>query len=113
MPTILNQAIRNGDIETVKQTVNQSNLQRAFKLSSKSGDIPIIKFLIENKADVQTDDNYAIKKASKIGDYLVAKFLIESRADVSSGNNYAVKQARKKGYFFLVKLLIENKAELI
>ena len=53
----------------------------------KSGRIPeghleVVKFLVEKRANIQADNNYAVKCASMYGHLEVVKFLIANGAEL-------------------------------
>jgi len=79
----------------------------------KQGKLEIVKFLVELKADITAEDNWAVQSASSNGHMETVKFLIENKADITAlNNNWVVQSASSKGCLETVKFLVENKADI-
>ena len=58
--------------------------------SIRGDDLEIVKYLLENGADINAKDNYgttALMKASSNGQLEIVQFLIENGADINIKNN--------------------------
>ena len=79
----------------------------AIMMASENGYVETVKALIEEGADVRTNDNYAIQEASTYGYKEVVELLIEAGADVKACSGWSVQEAYSNGYKEVVKLLIQ------
>ncbi len=70
----------------------------------------MVRYLVENGADVRANDDYAIKQASKNGHLEVVRYLVENGADVRAENDCAVKWAFEYGHSKIVSYLVEKGA---
>ena len=61
--------------------------------SVKLGLLPIVKKLIEQGANVNTDDDLAIKWAARDGHLEIVKYLVSQGANVHAQDDYAIKWA--------------------
>ena len=43
------------------------SVQNNFEIACSNGDLQVVKYLVENKADITADDNEAVKCASENG----------------------------------------------
>ena len=116
----LEDAINENNIEEVKKLITVENRDEALFMA---GNEEIIKFLIENGADVnfQTEDGWtsygwtALMSAVEQGNIEISKLLIENGADVNLQNENgwsALKYAIKQRNIEISKLLIDNGADV-
>lgn len=111
----------------------------AMRCASLFGHLHVVKYLVEQGADVTSKDNAAIEQASSRGNIKIVEYLIENGADINSCNksiiNYALanhdfkfvndvaekiditdelKMALKRHYMddILVKYLVENGVDI-
>lgn len=68
-------------------------------------DLEVIKKLIEDGADVNARDNYALRWASKNGHLDIVRYLIEHGANIHANNDCALLHAENNGYLDVVKFL--------
>jgi len=72
-----------------------------------------VKFLLENKADVTTQNNAPLINCSYHCDSDIIKLLVSSKADITARNNeFVIRACSLKRNVDLVKYLIENKADI-
>ena len=90
----------------------KTNNNYALRWASRYGHLDVVKYLVENSADVKTNNNSAVRLASEYGHLDVVKYLVENGADIKANNNYAVRIASKNGHLDVVKYLVENGADL-
>lgn len=87
-------------------------------VASKNGDVGRVRFLLEDKADVnerQSNGVTSLIMASYGGYYDVVKILLENKADVNARQNNGATSlvaASYKGHYAIAKLLIDNKADV-
>ena len=74
--------------------------------------VEIMKYLIENGADVHARDDYAIRYSAKNGHIEVVKYLIDNGADIHACNDFALRYSAANGHLEVVKYLIENGADV-
>jgi hypothetical protein len=81
---------------------------KAFQLSSKHGQLNIVKFFLEEtNVDPADDDNNAIQQASKNGHLDIVRLLIvDPRVDPSDNEDSAIQLASAFGHTEIVRLLL-------
>lgn len=119
-------ASKHCDYDLIKLLINhESNLELskrhqfvcvinnyAFKRAIDEQYFNIVKLLLENGADIHSENDYALKKATQQGCFKIVKLLIENGANIHFKNNLALKIAIKNRYFNIVELLLENGADI-
>ena len=85
---------------------------KALRLASENGHLPVVKYLVELGADIHYFDNYAVRWASRYGHLEIVKHLVEHGADVTAEDNYAVRWASRNEHLSVVKYLVENAADI-
>mgnify|MGYP001202680553 CR=1 FL=1 len=74
--------------------------------------VEVMKYLIDNGADIHANDDYALSCSANNGHLEVVKYLIEQGADVHAYNDAALRSSAYNGHFEVVKYLIENGADV-
>jgi len=102
-----------GNLEIVKLYLEKHNpsieeKNKSLKKSVKKGFLNIFKYLIENGADIHTDNDYAFKKSVKKGYFNIFKYLIENGVDIHTDNDYALRTSVKKGRGKFIEYLSNN-----
>jgi ankyrin repeat protein len=72
----------------------------------------MIKFLVNNGADVHVDNEACLRYAAYKGNTEIVKFLLDNGADVHAENDHALKWSNINGHvetYNLIKKHIENK----
>ncbi len=120
-------AAKNGDLEKLESLLESGNLDvdaaneygiTALFHAAKEGHYEIVKFLIDNGAEVGLGDRSetnALMNAARNGHYEIVKFLLKSGAEVnfaSKDNMTALAYAIENGHSAVVKLLLENGANV-
>ena len=72
---------------------------------SKLGNLPMVKALVENGADIHADDDDALQWSAYYGHLSVVKYLVENGADVNAGNGFALQYATYYGHSDIVEYL--------
>jgi ankyrin repeat protein len=79
-----------------------------FGASCQSGNIEMIKFLIENGINIHNDNDRPFAVACSGGKIDVVKIFIENKFDIHIDDDYALKVSCQRGHLDLVKFLISN-----
>jgi len=83
--------------------------------SNTSADINkdnIVKYLIENGANIHGDNDYALCSAAENDHLDIVKYLHENGANIHADNDYALRLSAENGYLEIVKYLVENGANI-
>ena len=81
------------------------NKNRALIKASYYGNLPLVKYLVENGADITAEENAALRWASEKGHFDIVKYLVEHGADITARDNSALKWAIAFGHSEVVKYL--------
>ena len=90
-----------------------SELNSIFSESVKDGHWGIVKFLVENKADIHAEDDAALRFSAIIGHFEIVKYLVEHGADIHAEDDYALIFSANNGYLKIVKYLVEHGANIM
>lgn len=107
-------AANNGKLRFMKYLVKHqganitNNADEFLGAAISSGNIKILKYLVENGANVQIYNNFPIRMAASSNNLEACEYLISKGADVNSGDSYSLCMATANGNFKLVKLLINH-----
>ena len=86
---------------------------RALQLACREGRLSVVKYLVEQGADVHTLDDYTpIILANQRGHLSVVKYLIEQGIDIHTENDQSLIVASKWGHLAIVKYLVEQGANI-
>ena len=88
------------------------NKNRALIYASIHGKLPIVKYLVEQGANVNHNNDLSLVYASENGHLTVVKYLVEHCANIHANNNESLRFAILKGHLSVVKYLVENGADL-
>ena len=67
----------------------------------------IVKYLVENGANINADDDFALRYAASNGSLHIVHYLVENGANISSRNYSAIRNAENKGFFDTASYLSE------
>jgi ankyrin repeat protein len=87
---------------------SQKNLDRALVKYSQSGNLEIVKYLVEHGADVHAGDDEALHLSSNNGHLEIVEYLVEHGADI----NVALFASSEHGHLHIVKYLVEHGADV-
>ena len=92
----------------------KGNIHSLLVASSRKGELPLVKYAIEQGADIREEwnMNIALIHASWKGHLNVVKYLVEKGADISTDEDEALKTAAEHGHFGVVKFLVEQGADI-
>ena len=87
-------------------------ISAALICSSYSGDLPVVKYLVEIGADIHAEEEEALRWATSSGQLSVAKYLVEKGAIIHANNSRAFIAACQYGHLEVVKYLVEHGADV-
>ena len=64
----------------------------------------ITKYLVENDADINANDDYALRQCACIGNLEMVDFLLKNGADIHARNDDALRESVLNGHIIVVKL---------
>jgi ankyrin repeat protein len=127
-PEMLRTALINGDLSTIQRIIINKQYdinitldnegQTPLIFASKYGNVPIVNFLLENRAKIDQGDKDGktpLMFASMNGHAPVVELLIQKHADVNKGNNKQETPlfwASRNGHAPVVELLIQKHADV-
>ncbi|AKI80641.1 putative ankyrin repeat protein [Acanthamoeba polyphaga mimivirus] len=91
-------------------TINSLNSQLVN--NCKTGNLNMVKYLIDLGADIKSDNNSAVIYASKNGHLEVVEYLVSQGANIRANKDLAVRWAFRKGHIEVVEFLISQGAKL-
>ena len=95
-------------VEVLKDTdFKIKDKESCLKWAVKKGYLDVVKYLVEQNANIHAQDNYALRWAATKGHLDVVKYLVESGANVSALNNYALENAALNRHLDVVEYLKE------
>jgi hypothetical protein len=100
------------DLEFLANIQKRSTFGRHYKFKSEAYSFYATSFLIENKADIHFENDYALRDGCKIGHTRTVALLLEQKADIHVSNDYGIRLASKHGHKDIVALLIQHKADI-
>jgi len=102
-----------GDFNYLKYLIETNvDINFALSMASKGSSLRVVKYLVENKADVSYDNNFAIINSVYFSSLQVIDFLLENKADITARNNQPIIEAVKRGESKILNFLIENKGDV-
>ena len=110
------EASEKGRLDVVKYLVeNGADIHAqddcALRWSAERGHLEVVRLLLENGADVHTRNNYALGWSAYYGNFEVVRLLLENGADVHANDDYALRWSAENGHLEVVRLLLENGAK--
>ena len=78
--------------------------------ASECGNLEVVKYLVEMRADITAKNNEAVRFAIENAHLPVLKYLVEHGADMNVQDNCALRWASYYGHLSVVKYLVENGA---
>jgi ankyrin repeat protein len=76
---------------------------RAIIWFVENGHLDVVKYLIEQGADIHAKNNEALRNSAEKGDLDIVKYLVEHGAAVHSIEDYALRYSAVKGHLEIVK----------
>jgi len=103
-----------GELELViwslKKGVKYNYITIALNSASEKGHLKIVKYLVENEANIHNSDEFPLRLAIYNGHLEIVKYLIELGAYIHIYEDFALRIASKNGYLEIVKYLVEKGA---
>jgi len=99
-----------GSLEIVKFLIeNGANIHVwndwTLRWAARNGHLEIVKYLVEKGANIHVMDERALHWAAENGHLEIVKYLVENGADIHAGNDYALCWAAERGHLKVVKYL--------
>ena len=83
-----------------------------LRLSAENGHLDMVKFLVQNGADIHMLDDYALLFAAENGHLDVVKFLVQNGANIQSRSDRALRFAAQNGQLDVIEFLVKNGADI-
>ena len=105
-------AAHTGDLEVIKSLVEKGvdvhiDNDYAFRYACQNGHFEIVKFLTDT--GIKNDIlNIGFCWASQMGHFKIVKFLFQKGADIHANDDYAILFTAEQGHFEIVKFLLEK-----
>ena len=114
---VLYSASRHGHLPLVKYLVENGadiNSEDGLALleAAEYGHLPVVKYLVENGVYINAEDGDALSLAAEKGNLPIVKYLVENGGDIHAQNNQALRLAAEKRHLEIVKYLVENGANI-
>ena len=87
------------------EVISFQDKDNALIEASSGGHLDIVKYLVENGADIHAENDYALIWASNYGHLEVVKYLVENGANIHAENDEALRTARWNEDLEVVKYL--------
>ena len=84
----------------------------ALKSASEHGNLEVVKYLVEQGADIHEEDDMVLQLASENGHRKVVEYLIEKGANIHANNDWALMVASRDGHLDVVEYLVESGADI-
>src|SRR5581483_2115027 len=84
----------------------------ALRWASSNGDLEIVRYLFEHGVNINVKDDYALQLASESGHLGVVKYLVEKGANIHTNADYPLRWASRKGHLEVVKYLVDQGANI-
>src|SRR6056297_2507006 len=90
---------KNGDLETLKQLVDQGYDPSAINIqcASRNRHLEVVKYLRQHTVD-RKEDYFVILDASQNGHLEIVKYLVSVGCDPKANNNISIRGASRKGH---------------
>jgi len=100
----INLILKNGFSETSQIDISAYN-ETLLSYSCKHGLIEVVKYLVENGANIHEPNNRALNRACQYGHLEIVKYLIESGADVYAYNNISLDWAKMNDHEEIIRYI--------
>jgi ankyrin repeat protein len=109
-------AVKSGNYALVRTLfgngVDNPTKEQALRFAAEKGYLEIVKFLVDNGANINTSDNLPLVAAAQFGHLEVVKFLIANRPAAHAKDSNAVMASALKGHLEVVKFLVEKEFDI-
>jgi len=110
----INVIFNNGFNEINGSQIDTSAFEETLLINcSRNGLIKIVKYLVENGANIHKCDNEALRWACKSSHLEIVRYLVENGADIHANHDQALKIAIENDHLKLVKYLVKNGANTV
>jgi hypothetical protein len=87
-------------------------IQDLLHEASEKGELDIVKYAVQNGADIHKSSDFPFRIAARKGHFEVAKYLLSLGSDVNADHGEAIRYASLNGYLDFVKYLVEHGANI-
>lgn len=112
----LHKAVEYGKLDVTKHLLHHGGFgsysSSMIGTSASNGHFEVVKFFVENGADIHANSEFALKSSAKNNHFSIVKYLVEKGADIHVDNDYPFQYSAHHEYFKLIKFLIENGANI-
>ena len=95
-----------------EEVISFQDKNEALTFASQEGHIDIVKYLVENGADIHARNDWALIMASENGHLDIVKYLVNEGADIHVRKDWALRIASEKGHLDIVKYLVNEGADI-
>ena len=67
-----------------------------YRWASENGHLEVVRYLVEQGANIHANNDYAIRWASENGHLEVVRYLVEKGANIHANNDYAIQMGISK-----------------
>jgi hypothetical protein len=93
-------------------SILRKGIQEVLFYGARNGNIEIVQYALEEKADINSEENEnnytALEIATKEGYLSIVQYLFEKGANIKNDNDFSLSLAAEKGYFEIVQFLHEK-----
>ena len=114
---LLISASQEGELSLIKYAIENGadlhyDADGALSYASRGGHLDVVKWLIANGAAIRADDDLPVGWASQKGYLDIVKYLVEKGADIHADGEFALREAAEQGHVPVVKYLLERGADI-
>ena len=86
--------------------MNTEQLNKQLIHAATNGNLKIIKYLVEQGADIHADNDYALRLASSYGKLEIIKYLVEKGSNIYMNNNSALRRASQSNQLEIIQYFL-------
>ena len=115
--SLLECAAGKGELSLVKYAIENGadihyDVDGALSYASKNGHFDVVKWLVENGADVRAEYDLPVCWTSQEGHLEIVKYLIDKGADIRGSDGHILTRTATEGHLHVVKYLVEHGANI-
>ena len=92
--------------------INAYTYGYSLRAASSNGHLEVVKYLVEQGADIHANDDLSLISASNNGHLELVKYLVEQGADIHAHNDLSLRWARQRGHTEVADYLVSQGARL-
>lgn len=98
---------KGANIDAIAEDINQTLIW-----SARNGYLEAVQFLVDNRANIHANDDYALQLSAKNGNLEMVQFLVHNRANIHASDDLARQWSAKNGHLEVVQYLVKNGADI-